>query len=383
MKLALIGFGNAGSKVVDTILSADRSNSHELCRDVMAVNSAETDLKRPDHIPEERRVLIGQTHDRVKGHGVGADPDLGAEIAEMDLYELNRAVDEVPIYDIDAFLIVAGLGGGTGSGGAPVFAEALRDTYQEPVYGLAILPSEDEGGRATYNAARALPTLAEATDNLLVFDNDAWRGTGDTVGDGYQRTNEEIARRVMTLLSAGSYDGETVAENVMDASDIRRTLEPGGLSSIAFAAAEASGERGLLHRFRGNGADTDGAQKVSGLVRRAVQSRLTLSADIDSAERSLIVISGPPEEFSRKGLENARRWLEQETDSIEVLAGDNPMPNADQLTATVLLSNVTDVPRVKGLQDIAVSAKEDVRRKRSRREEKIDRLLSMEELEPV
>ncbi len=383
MKLALIGFGNAGSKVVDTILGADRGHEAELCRDVMAVNSAETDLQRPEYIPDERRVLIGQTHDRVKGHGVGADPDLGADIAEMDLYELNRAVDEVPIYDIDAFLIVAGLGGGTGSGGAPVFAEALRETYQEPVYGLAILPSKDEGGRATYNAARALPTFAEATDNLLMFDNDTWRGTGDTVGDGYARTNREIARRVMTLLSAGSYEGETVAENAMDASDVRRTLEPGGLSSIAFASAETTEGRGLIDRFRGNGHSVDTAKKVSGLVRRAVQSRLTVAADIESAERSLIVISGPPEEFSRKGLENARRWLEQETDSIEVLAGDNPLPEAEELTATVLLSNVTDVDRVEELQEIAVTAKEDVRRKRAGRQEQIDQLLSTEELEPV
>lgn len=150
MTLALIGFGNAGSKVVDTILEADRGNERDLCRDVLAVNSAETDLQRPERIPDERRGLVGQTHDRVRGHGVRADPDFEAEIVEMDLYELNRAVDEVPIYDIDAFLIVAGLGGGTGSGGAPGFAEALR----EPVYGPAILPSRDEGGRPTTRSGR-------------------------------------------------------------------------------------------------------------------------------------------------------------------------------------------------------------------------------------
>lgn len=384
MKLALIGFGNAGGKVVDAILAADQPDDRSLCRDALAINSAKTDLQRPDLIPEDRRVLIGQTDDRVKGHGVGADPDLGAEVARKDLYELNRAVDDVPIYDIDAFLIVAGLGGGTGSGGAPIFAEALAETYQEPVYGLGILPSRDEGGRATYNAARSLPTFADATENLLVFDNNAWRGSDDTVGDGYARTNEEIARRVMTLLSAGSAVGDTVAENAMDASDIRRTLEPGGVSSIAFAKAQATEEAGLLDRFRGDGAaDVDTAKKVSGVVRRAVQSRLTLQASPESADRALIVISGPPAEFSRKGLENARRWVEDQTNSIEVLAGDNPLPESDELTATVLLSNVTDVPRVDDLQDVAVSARENIEQTQQGREERIKTLLTREGLEPV
>lgn len=383
MKLALIGFGNAGGKVVDAILEVDQSTGGTLCRDALAVNSAKTDLQKPELIPEDRRILIGQTNDRVKGHGVGADPDLGAEVAEMDLYELNRAIDEVPIYDIDAFLVVAGLGGGTGSGGAPVFAEALAKTYQEPVYGLAILPSEDEGGRATYNAARTLPTFAEATENLLVFDNNAWRGSEDSVGSGYARTNREIARRVMTLLSAGSVDSGTVAENVMDASDVRRTLDPGGLSSIAFAEADTDGV-GLLDRFRRNGSgEVDSAKKISGLVRRAVQSRLTLPASVASAERTLIVISGPPEEFSRKGLENARRWLEEETGSIEVLAGDNPMPKADSVTATVLLANVTDVPRVDELQDIAVEAKDNIATVRADRDQRIQTLLGHERIDPV
>lgn len=381
MKLALIGFGNAGSKVVDAILSVD---DRSLCQDAIAVNSATADLERPDLIASERRILIGQTDDRVKGHGVGADPDLGREITKQDLYELNRAVDDVPIYDIDAFLVVAGLGGGTGSGGAPVFAEALADTYREPVYGLAILPSADEGGRATYNAARALPTFADATENLLVFDNNAWRGAADTLGGGYERTNQEIAERVMTLLSAGSKESGAVAENVMDASDIRRTLEPGGVSSIAFARAEADGPGGLMDKFRSNGhSDADTAKKVSGLVRRAVQSRLTLPADPRSAERSLIVISGPPEEFSRKGLETARAWLEEETGSIEVLAGDNPQPNATELTATVLLSNVTDVPRVDDLQDVAMDAQENIEEKSRDRDERIDGLLHRDGLEPV
>lgn len=388
MKLALIGFGNAGGKIVDSVLERDRRVGGSLCRSVLAVNSAETDLRKPTHIPEEKRILIGQTDDRVKGHGVGADPDLGAEVAHADLYEIVRAIDDVPIHDIDAFLIVAGLGGGTGSGGAAVLAQELRETYREPVYGLAILPSSDEGGRASYNAARAFPTFVEATENLLVFDNDVWRGSSDSIGGGYERTNDEITTRIYSLLSAGSVEGEMVSENAMDASDVRRTLGTGGISTIAYADAAIESttraNRGLLHRLKANGkVEVDGAKKISGLVRRAVQSRLTLPASIQSAERSLIVISGPPEECSRKGLETARRWLEEQTGSVEVLAGDNPRPNANEVSATVLLSNVTDVPRISELQGTAAEAKQNIAAQAETRERDIQALISSDELEPV
>lgn len=388
MKLALIGFGNAGGKVVDAILEHDRAYDCELCRSVLAVNTAAADLEKPDAIPDDRRLLIGQTDDRVKGHGVGADPDLGAEVARSDLYEINRAIDDVPIYDIDAFLVVAGLGGGTGSGGAAVLAEALQQTYQEPVYGLAILPSREEGGRATYNAARSFPTFVESTDNLLVFDNDVWRGADDSIGSGYRRTNAEMAERVHTFLSAGSPDAEVVSENVMDASDVRRTFQPGGISTIAYAQADLDPStrknRGLLGKFTPtSGPEVDSAKKIAGLVRRAVQSRLTLPADVESAERSMIVISGPPEEFSRKGLETARSWLESQTGSIEVLAGDNPIPDADFVSATVLLSNVTDVPRIEQLKSTAVAAKQNANEMSVDRAEKIQSLVTTDQLDPV
>ncbi|MFB6186953.1 MAG: cell division protein, partial [Halobacteriaceae archaeon] len=79
------------------------------------------DLMGLEHVPADNRVLIGQA--RVKGHGVGADNELGAEIAEEDQDEIMGAIDNIPVHEIDAFLIIAGLGGGTGSGGAPVLAK--------------------------------------------------------------------------------------------------------------------------------------------------------------------------------------------------------------------------------------------------------------------
>jgi len=251
------------------------------------------------------------------------------------------------------------------------------------------LPGTDEGGRASLNAARSLPTFADAVDNLLLFDNDAWEGAGDSIGGAYERTNRELARRIVTLLAAGEVDGSMVSEAAMDASDVRRTLSTGGISTVAYAATDpepANRNGGLLDRFRTDGVNEDDlAVKVQSLVRKAVRSRLTCPAEVASAERALIVVSGPPGELSRKGLRRARRWLESQTETAEVLAGDDPRQRAGALSAAVMLSNVTEVPRVDDLQDRAVDARASIQSQESRRTDEIRDLLTddQEELDPI
>ena len=81
MKLGTIGVGNAGSKVVDKMVEFESLTGRNLCRHVMVINTARTDLAKPDHVEDDRRVLIGDTHQKAKGHGVGGDVDVGAEVA--------------------------------------------------------------------------------------------------------------------------------------------------------------------------------------------------------------------------------------------------------------------------------------------------------------
>ncbi|MFW5956477.1 MAG: tubulin/FtsZ family protein [Halorhabdus sp.] len=390
MRIALIGVGNAGSKIADEIIRFQEENDRALASYVVAINTARSDLAKLDRISTEKQILVGQTDDRVKGHGVGSDPDLGAEVTRRDLQKVERALDGVPLHEIDAF-VVAGLGGGTGSGGAPVLTDRIRDLFDEPVYGLGILPGTDEGGRASFDAARSLQSFVNATDNVLLFDNDSWRGHQDTIEAGYERMNRELATRFGTLLAAGNLDDSAVSENVMDASDVRRTLRAGGISTVAYAEAALESEtkhsKGLLGRIRTNGTneELDTAQKVSGLVRQAVQSRLTCPASVASAKRSLIVISGPPAEFSRKGVESARRWIEEQTDSIEVLAGDDPRGSAETLSAAGILSNVTDIPRVESRQEQAVDAASNADEQIETRDEDMQDLITDDEgtLDPV
>ncbi|WP_231185460.1 tubulin/FtsZ family protein [Haladaptatus sp. DYF46] len=365
MKLAMIGFGQAGGKIVDKFLEYDQRTQSGIVRAAVAVNTARADLMGLQNVPEENRVLIGQS--RVKGHGVGADNELGAEIAEEDIDEVQGAIDNIPVHEVDAFLIIAGMGGGSGSGGAPVIAKHLKRIYTEPVYGLGILPGGDEGGIYTLNAARSFQTFVREVDNLMMFDNDAWRQSGESMESGYAEINEEIVTRFGILFGAGEIGGgDDVAESVVDSSEIINTLAGGGVSTIGYAAegVEMQSSGGLLSRFTGGGGgqaeDTaHTTNRITSLVRKAALGRLTLPCEIQGTERALLVMSGPSPHLNRKGIERGRKWLEEQTGSMEVRGGDYPV-NEPSVASVVLLSGVTNVPRIKELQQVAIEAQDNI-----------------------
>jgi len=363
----MIGFGQAGGKIVDRFLEYDSSRGTGIIGHAVAVNSAKADLMGLNYVPNENRILIGQSV--VKGHGAGTEPELGQKCAEEDLEEIQSAIDKMISSEIDAFLVIAGLGGGTGSGGSPILAEHLQRLYVEPVYGLGILPSRDEGGIYNRNAARSFQEFAETVDNLLVFDNDAFKTGGESLGEGYKEINDEIITRFGALFSAGEVEalGDNVAESVVDASEIINTLGEHGITSVGYASepVDPGGEsKGLLDRLKGgnekNGFSSSGdaTNRITSLVRKATLGKLTLQCEVDSTERALLLVSGPPEALNRKGIDKARKWLESQTQCMEVRAGDYPLPNEKKVAAIVVLAGVTDVPRVKEMQRMAIEAEE-------------------------
>jgi cell division GTPase FtsZ len=391
MKLAMIGFGQAGGKIVDKFLEYDERTGSGIVRSAVAVNTAKADLLGLERVPDENRVLIGQA--RVKGHGVGADNELGAEIAEEDIDEIQSVIDNIPVHEVDAFLIIAGLGGGTGSGGSPVLAKHLKRIYTEPVYGLGILPSGDEGGIYTLNAARSFQTFVREVDNLLVFDNDAWRKTGESMESGYAEINDEIVKRFGILFGAGEVDASgEVAESVVDSSEIVNTLASGGVSTVGYAAEEVDDDSdgGLLSRFKSDNTNdsmeaANTTNRITSLVRKAALGRLTLPCEIDGAERALLVLSGPPKELNRKGIERGRKWLEEQTGSMEVRGGDYPVSASAYVASVILLSGVHNVPRIKELQQVAIEAQENIDEIRQESEENLEQLVEddEDELDPL
>jgi cell division GTPase FtsZ len=368
MRVFLIGFGQAGGKVVDMFIEQDKTH---LFRAVVA-NTARTDLLGLKHIPLKDRVLIGQTV--VKGHGVGTDNALGAKITRDEIDSIVAAIEGIGTHDIDAFVIVAGLGGGTGSGGTPVLAQHLKTLYQEPVYTIGILPSPEEGRLYSYNAARSLTTLVDVADNTFIFDNAAWRKEGESIKTAYDRINDEIVRRFGVLFRAGEVGQAGIGEMVVDSSEIINTLRGGGLTTVGFAKTEAVSNRvkqrqgplsGLLGGFKKKeGAaqqllGDDRSAKILSLVRSAVLGRLTLPCNFHSANRALILLVGPPEEMDRKGVEKARSWIEEQIEGEEIRSGDYPI-RSNYVAAVVVLASVGDAPRIRDLLEMAKETKEEL-----------------------
>jgi len=360
MKLVLVGVGQAGGKVMEAIVAYDRRAEVGFVEDAVAVNTARADLLGLAATPLDRRVLIGGA--RLRGHGAGADNELGATVAAEDLGEVMRAVEDVAIHEVDAVLVIAGLGGGTGSGAAPVIARELRRRYAEPVYGLGILPSRTEGSIYALNAARSFVTFVEQVDGLLLFDNDAWREGGESLHTGYERLNEEIARRLGVLFSAGEVrEGQAVGESVVDASEIINTLGSEGVSTVGYAATAVDRPKPRLFARKRPAPDVgDSTNRVLATVRRAALGRLTLPCELGGVERALLLVAGPSEYLDRRGIERARRWLEERTGSMEVRGGDYPL-DSNYVAAVVLLSGVTDVPRIEELKAVAVETQRRMR----------------------
>jgi cell division GTPase FtsZ len=390
MRVFFIGFGQAGGKIVDMFIEQDKKLGTNSFRGI-AVNTARTDLMGLKNIEMKDRILIGQT--MVKGHGVGTDNVTGARVTADEIDSIISAIDSRGTHDVDAFVIVAGLGGGTGSGGSPVLARHLKRIYREPVYALGIIPAPEEGRLYSYNAARSLTTLVNEADNTFIFDNSAWKNEGESVKTAFSRLNNEVVRRFGVLFRAGEVSRMGVGEMVVDSSEIINTLRGGGITTVGYAISEVVSKRtrekrgligGLKDKFGAKREANeevlmgeDRSAKIVALVRRAMLGRLTLPCDYSTAERALVLLAGPPDEMDRKGVEKAKSWVEENIAGVEVRGGDYPV-NSEYVAAVVMLSTVGNAPRIKELLDIAKETKEDVikskEKKSSMFEEGIDPL---------
>ncbi len=165
------------------------------------------------------------------------------------------------------------------------------------------MPATDEGGIYTLNAARSFQTFVREVDNLLVFDNEVWRDAGETVAGGYDRINKEIVERFGLLFAAGEvHHDDHVAESVVDLSEIINTLE-GGCRRSGTHAKPSTTRTMDLSTFRETETFDEGTatNRMTSLVRKATLGRLTLPCDVASADRGLVVSTGPPEHLNRKG----------------------------------------------------------------------------------
>lgn len=359
MKVLVIGVGQAGGKIADMFLADDRKSNVPHTFETIAVNTAVSDLMGLQYIPQVDRILIGET--AVKGHGVGADNKKGAEIAEDEVEIVLNRVSKINVSNLDAFFVVAGLGGGTGSGAISIISKHLKRIYDEPVYAIGILPAENEGDIYTLNTARSLKALLPNCDATIIVDNGAFLRSGESVKEAYDRINAEIVKRIGILCRSGEIRSRKhVGEMVVDASEVINTLRGGNICSIGYASEAVRREGFFAKLFKKRQYEIGKASRILSVSKRAVKGRLLLPCDYKSANKALIIVAGPPEQLDRKGIEKAREWLENTISGTEVRGGDYPLRTSSYVGCVVLLAGIMNAPRVKHMLERARFVQEKV-----------------------
>jgi len=184
--LKLVGVGGAGSNAID------RLKMDNLDRVQLAV--VNTDFQALSTSPVQEKVLIGSGVTR--GLGAGGDPELGREAAETDREKIAAIVK-----DQDLVFLVAGMGGGTGSGAAPVVAEIAAE-QGALVIAFVTMPFSFEGGRRLKQAEDGLQAMRRVCDAVIPLPNDALMQEGadnETVLDSFGRADEWIGRGVKSI----------------------------------------------------------------------------------------------------------------------------------------------------------------------------------------
>ncbi|AKC81947.1 cell division protein FtsZ [Verrucomicrobia bacterium IMCC26134] len=186
--IKVIGLGGAGANAVD------RLKMENLDRLQMAVLN--TDAQALAASPVQDKVLFGAAVTR--GLGAGADPDLGRQAAESDREKIAAVVK-----DCDLVFLIAGMGGGTGSGAAPTVAEVAAE-QGALVIAFVTLPFSFEGGRRAKQADEGLAALRKVCDAVIPLPNDLLlqeASEGETALDSFARADEWIGRGIKSVWS--------------------------------------------------------------------------------------------------------------------------------------------------------------------------------------
>ena len=362
MNVFCLGAGKAGGRVVEQLLEYERQRKPDFISGAAACDTTAADLDALDLIPEDARVLFGATE--TNGQGFDGDAERGAAAAADEHRKLLEPTDDAPIAASDAFVVCAGLGGGTGGPTAAVLAERLSEVYDQPVYGVGIFSTATTDQQRASNTLRSLRQLVSKTDHVFGFDTAAWvKNEDEPISDEtYDTLNAELARRLGTLFAAGEVTtADDVGASVVDASEIMNTLRGGGLATLGYSERPLpprdTSVVGRLKRLVGDDAESvdqiDSLNRITTQTREAVRGQLTLSCDIGSASRGLLVITGRPAWLNRDAISQNQGWIEEQTGSLEVRNGDDPRPDADALSVLVLLGGINPTAQLTALQAVA------------------------------
>ncbi len=254
--IKVIGIGGAGGNTVNSIIEAGYDGFECIV--------ANTDAQALELSKAENKIQIGTKS--TKGLGTGANPEVGKRAAEEDLDKVLDAIGEA-----DIVFIAAGMGGGTGSGAAPVIARALRE---QGILSIAIVtkPFLFEGKRRSAVALDAVELLRSEVDTMIVIPN--------------QKLLDVVDQDV-SMIDAFGMINEVLGQSVRGISDI--ITRPGHIN-VDFADVRAiMRDRGMAVMGTGKATGPDRARKAA---ENAIASPLLESVSIAGAHGVLLNITG-------------------------------------------------------------------------------------------
>lgn len=253
--IKVIGVGGGGGNAVQYMLDRELAGVGLYC--------ANTDLQALNNSPVKNKIQLGK--EVTRGLGAGADPEVGHDAAQEDREEIMSILDGA-----DMLFIAAGMGGGTGTGAAPVIAEIAK---QAGILTVAVVtkPFTFEGPKRSRVAEEGIAELAQHVDSLITIPNDrllAVMGKSAPITQAFATANAVLYGAVQGISDLIVRPGLI---NV-DFADVKKVME----------------ERGMAMMGAGIGKGDNRAQEA---VEKAISSPLLESIDLSGAKGVLVSIT--------------------------------------------------------------------------------------------
>ena len=256
-QIKVIGCGGGGNNTVTRMSEVGIEGV-----ETIAINTDAQDLL---YTTADRKILIGK--ELTKGMGAGSNPKIGEEAARENDSEIKSALQGA-----NMVFVTCGLGGGTGTGSAPIVADIARKIGALTV-GVVTMPFSMEGNRRYENAVIGLERLEATVDTLIVIPNDKLL---ELAPDLPLHTAFKIADEILTNAVKGIAELVTKAGLInLDFADIKAVMGNGGVALIGVG-------------------ESDSENRAKEAVEKAINNPL-LDVDISGASGALINVSGGPD----------------------------------------------------------------------------------------
>ena len=306
VRIKVIGVGGGGNNVVNRMV---RSGTRGV--DFVAVN---TDKQALNVSSATYKIQIGEklTH----GQGAGSDPEVGRKSAEESRNQIAKALE-----DTDMVFITAGMGGGTGTGGAPIVAEIAREQGILTV-GVVTKPFGFEGRRRMQQAEKGIEELQGKVDSLVIIPNERLK----------HATDQKI-----TFANAFEIADDVLRQAVQSISDLIRDT---GFINLDFADVTAIMKNaGMAHMGVGRAA---GKGKAEEAARMAISSPL-LETSIHGARGVLINVTGSMD-IGLEEVEQAASLVQDAVhpDALTIFGATFDESMDDEIRVTVIATGFAD-----------------------------------------